>query len=135
MCPYGGVPGGQYGDYLAQARRPMAFIVALFLVTLSPFSVMFNVSASPSQWQVPNECLSFLFVILLPLILALFPSGHFVPRWMRWPVIAFLVVQAPFTFFLRALRIASYSRISPIKPVPLPMQCVSPLTWNVRASS
>jgi hypothetical protein len=83
-------------------RRPddrMAFIVALFLVTLSPFNVMFNVSASPSPLQVPNECLNFLFATLLPLILALFPSGHFVPRWMRWPVIAFLVVQAPFTFY------------------------------------
>jgi hypothetical protein len=82
-------------------RRPddrMAFIVALFLVTLSPFNVMFNVSASPSPLQLPNECLSFLFATLLPLILALFPGGRFVPRWMRWPVIAFLVVQAPFTF-------------------------------------
>ena len=83
-------------------RRPddrMAFIVALFLVTLSPFNVMFNVSASPSPLQVPNECLNFLFATLLPLILALFPGGRFVPRWMRWPVIAFLVVQAPFTFY------------------------------------
>ena len=95
-------------------RRPddrMAFIVALFLVTLSPFNVMFNVSASPSPLQLPNECLSFLFATLLPLILALFPSGHFVPRWMRWPVIAFLVVQVPFTFFpaLAALHISAVS--------------------------
>ena len=59
---------------------------------------MFNVSASPSLWQVPNECLSFLFVTLLPLVLSLFPTGHFVPCWMRWPLIAFLVVQAPFAF-------------------------------------
>jgi hypothetical protein len=82
-------------------RRPgdrMAFIVALFLVTLSPFNVMFNVSSSPSPWQVPNECLSFLFITLLPLILALFPNRHFVPRWIRWPVCAFLVIQVPFTF-------------------------------------
>ncbi len=95
-------------------RRPddrMAFIIALFLVTLSPFNVMFNVSASPSLWQVPNECLSFLFVTLLPLVLSLFPTGHFVPRWMRWPVIAFLVVQTPFTFFqgLASLSISAVS--------------------------
>lgn len=95
-------------------RRPddrMAFIVALFLVTLSPFNVMFNVSASPSPWQVPNECLSFLFITLLPLILAVFPNGHFVPRWMRWPVCAFLVIQAPFTFF-QALASLSISALS-----------------------
>ena len=95
-------------------RRPddrMAFIVALFLVTLSPFNVMFNVSASPSPLQVPNECLNFLFATLLPLILALFPGGRFVPRWMRWPVIAFLVVQAPFTFYpaLASLYISAVS--------------------------
>jgi len=95
-------------------RRPddrMAFIVAIFLATLSPFNVMFNVSASPSPWQIPNECLSFLFVTLLPLILALFPSGQFVPRWMRWPVIAFLVMQAPFTFVqgLATLQVSALS--------------------------
>jgi hypothetical protein len=89
----------------------MAFIVALFLVTLSPFNVMFNVSESPSPWQVPNECLSFLFITLLPLILALFPNGHFAPHWMRWPVFAFLVVQIPFTFLpgLAALQISAVS--------------------------
>ncbi|HEX6482124.1 MAG TPA: hypothetical protein VF043_25040 [Ktedonobacteraceae bacterium] len=89
----------------------MAFIVALFLVTLSPFNVMFNVSASPSPWQVPNECLSFLFITLLPLILAVFPNGHFAPRWMRWPVFAFLSIQIPFTFFqpLASLSISALS--------------------------
>jgi len=73
--------------------------------------VMFNVSSSSSTWQVPNECLSFLFVTLLPLILALFPSGHFVPRWMRWPVFVLLVVQAPSTFFqpVASLQISSVS--------------------------
>jgi hypothetical protein len=95
-------------------RRPddrMAFIVALFLVTLSPFNVMFNVSASSSAWQLPNECQEFLFVTLLPLILALFPSGQFVPRWIRWPLIAFLIVQAPFTFVpgLTTLQISALS--------------------------
>lgn len=79
----------------------MAFIVALFLVTLSPFNVMFNVSASPSPWQLPNECLNFLFTTLLPFILAVFPSGHFVPRWMHWPVFTLLILQVPFTFFPR----------------------------------
>jgi len=95
-------------------RRPddrMAFIIALFLVTLSPFNVMFNVSESPSLWQIPNECLSFLFVTLLPLVLSLFPTGHFVPHWMRWPVIAFLIMQAPFTFVqgLATLQVSAVS--------------------------
>src|SRR6266699_277286 len=61
----------------------MALIVALFLVTLAPSAVMFNVSASPSPWQVPNEFLSFLFQALFLLVFSLFPTGQFVPRWVR----------------------------------------------------
>ncbi len=89
----------------------MALLVALFLVTLSSFNVMFNVSASSSPWQVPNECLSFLFGTLFPLVLALFPTSQFVPRWMCWPVIVFLVVQIPFTFLqgIAALQISAVS--------------------------
>jgi hypothetical protein len=58
-----------------RSRDRMALIVALFLVTLAPFAVMLNVSARPSPWQVPNECLSFLFVALFQLVFSLFPPG------------------------------------------------------------
>ncbi len=77
----------------------MALIVALFLVTLAPSAVMFNVSASPSPWQVPNEFLSFLFQALFLLVFSLFPTGQFVPRWVRWIIIVFLTLLIPFTFF------------------------------------
>jgi len=77
----------------------IALIVALFLVTLAPSAVMFNVSASPSPWQVPNEFLSFLFVALFLLVFSLFPTGQFVPRWVRWFIIVFLTLQIPFAFF------------------------------------
>ncbi len=76
----------------------MALIVALFLVTLAPSAVMFNVSASPSPWQVPNEFLSFLFQALFLLVFSLFPTGQFVPRWVRWIIIVFLTLLIPFTF-------------------------------------
>ncbi len=77
----------------------MALIVALFLVTLGTLAVMFNVSASPSPWQVPLGILSFLFGALFLLVFSLFPTGQFVPRWMRWPIVVFLAVSVPFTFF------------------------------------
>jgi len=77
----------------------IALIVALFLVTLAPSAVMFNVSASPSPWQVPNEFLSFLFQALFLLVFSLFPTGQFVPRWVRWFIIVFLTLQIPFAFF------------------------------------
>ncbi len=60
---------------------------------------MFNVSASPSPWQVPNEFLSFLFQALFLLVFSLFPTGQFVPRWVRWFIIVFLTLQIPFAFF------------------------------------
>jgi len=82
-----------------RSRDRMALIVALFLVTLAPFAVPLNVSASPSPWQVPNECLSFLFVALFMLVFSLFPTGQFVPHWMRWIILVFLIPQVPFTFF------------------------------------
>jgi hypothetical protein len=81
-----------------RSRDRMALIVALFLVTLAPFAVMLNVSARPSPWQVPNECLSFLFVALFQLVFSLFPTGQFVPHWMRWTIIVFLAVNVPITF-------------------------------------
>ena len=89
----------------------MALIVALFLVTLGPFAVMFNVSASPSPWQVPLEFLSFLFVALFLLVFSLFPTGQFVSHWMGWIIIVLLTLQVPFTFFppLVTLQISAVS--------------------------
>ncbi len=89
----------------------MAFIVALFLVTLGPFAVIENVSASPSPWQVPNECLGFLFTGLFPLVFSLFPTGQFVPHWTRWTIVVFLAVNVPFTF-LPALNTLHISAVS-----------------------
>jgi hypothetical protein len=33
------------------------------------------------------------------LVFSLFPTGQFVPHWMRWIIIVFLTLQIPFTFF------------------------------------
>jgi hypothetical protein len=87
----------------------MALIVALFLVTLAPFAVTLNVSVSPSPWQVPNEFLSLLFVALFLLVFSLFPTGQFVPHWMRWIIIVFLISQVPFTFFPALATLNTYA--------------------------
>src|SRR5258707_12571981 len=88
---------------LRRSDDRMALIVALMLVTLGPLTMSESVSASPSLWQVPTECLSFLFVTLFLLVFSLFPSGQFVPHWMRWPIVVFIAVQGTFTFFPDAL--------------------------------
>ncbi len=84
---------------LRRSDDRMALIVALMLVTLGPIAVSESVSISPSPWQVPNECLSFLLVALFLLVFSLFPSGQFVPHWMHWLIAMFLAVNVPFSFF------------------------------------
>jgi hypothetical protein len=77
----------------------MALLVALMLVTLGPFIATLSVWESSSPWRVPNACLYFLTGALFVLVFLLFPNGQFVPRWMRWTFIVFLVGQVPSTFF------------------------------------
>jgi hypothetical protein len=99
-------------------RRPedrMAYIVALMLVTLGPLMASESVAASPSPWRVPNQYLSDLCIALLLLVFALFPTGRFVPQWMRWPMVVMgitsvfpwmallLAVGVHFAFFPAAL--------------------------------
>ncbi len=88
---------------LRRSDNRMALLVALMLVTAGPLSATISVSASPSPWQVPNQCLSDLYVALFLLVFSLFPSGQFVPRWMRWAIVVCLVGQVPLPFFSDAL--------------------------------
>lgn len=83
-------------------RRPddwMALLVALMLVALGPIIGASNLSSGPLLWQTLNQCLTFLLIMLLVLVFALFPSGQFVPHWIRWPIVVFLAVEIPLTFF------------------------------------
>jgi hypothetical protein len=68
----------------------MALFVALLLVAFGPIYATSSIVAVPSPWRVPNECLYFLALTLLVLIFLLFPSGQFVPRWIRWTLVVFL---------------------------------------------
>ncbi len=82
----------------------MALLVALMLVVFGPIFATRSVSASPSPWQVPNECLTFLALGLPVLVFLLFPSGQFVPRWMRWTPVVLLAGLVPAVF------------VAPLKP-------------------
>ena len=76
----------------------MALFVALLLVTLGPINITANAPAS-SPLLVPNEGLTFLLLVLTVLVFLLFPSGQFVPRWMRWTLVVFLLGTTPLFFF------------------------------------
>ncbi len=76
----------------------MALFVALMLVTFGPIGATGSVVAIPSPLRVPNECLYFLALALLVLVFLLFPSGQFVPHWMRWTMVVFLAWLVPTAF-------------------------------------
>ncbi|HEX6553402.1 MAG TPA: GAF domain-containing protein [Ktedonobacteraceae bacterium] len=77
----------------------MALLAA---VTLGTFPIVFNngfMSTLPSSWWLPAYSMSFLAYLCFNLFFYVFPSGHFVPRWMRWVFVAELVYVAFNTFF------------------------------------
>jgi len=85
-------------------RRPddrMAVLVALLLVTTGAATVTATAPAA-SPWVLPDECVTFLTSAFFLLVFLLFPSGRFVPPWMRWTLVVFLAVQVPFSFFPNA---------------------------------
>jgi len=71
---------------------PMALLVALLLVTLGP-TLVTATAPEASQWLVPDKGVTFLTEAFLLLVFSLFPTGRFVPRWMRWNVVVWLAVQ------------------------------------------
>ncbi len=77
----------------------MALLVALMLVALGPIIGASSLASGPMLWQTLNEGLTFLLTALLLGVFAIFPSGQFVPRWMRWPLVVLLIVEVPLTFF------------------------------------
>ena len=53
---------------------------------------------SAPGWWLPVTCVEFLGQIGIVLFLYLFPDGRFVPRWMRWLAVGWVLYQTPATF-------------------------------------
>jgi hypothetical protein len=81
----------------------MALLVALFLVTFGPIMATSSVPGRGTPWQVPNECLTYLALVLLVFVFLLFPSGQFVPRISRWLPVVFLAGLIPTAFLAPAM--------------------------------
>ena len=78
----------------------MAVLVAFLLVVggasngLNPSS-----ATSPASGMTPANLLTFLSSLAIVVVFALFPSGHFAPRWIRWLIPAFLLNSVPYVLF------------------------------------
>jgi signal transduction histidine kinase len=83
-------------------RKSADRMALLAAVSLATFPMVFNtplINALPTPWSFLTLCIRFLGTQSLNLFIYLFPNGHFVPRWMRWVFVAFLLYWMVNTFF------------------------------------
>jgi len=50
-------------------------------------------------WLIPSRCLLCFLHITVFLVFALFPDGRFIPRWTRWLLIAWVLIDIGFVFY------------------------------------
>lgn len=79
-----------------KSNDAMALLVATMLVMLGIYGGQggnghITVAGSHSIWQLPAQLLTGLAYFALFLVFSLFPTGRFVPRWIRWVVIAWFL--------------------------------------------
>jgi len=77
-------------------------VALLAAVSLGTFPIVFNlgfISTLPSPWWFPASVVRVLGSLCFILFYYVFPSGHFVPRWMRWVFVVFLLYEVFNTFF------------------------------------
>jgi signal transduction histidine kinase len=83
-------------------RKPHDRVALLAAFSLGIFPILFNngfLSTLPAPWWLPAHCLSFLGYLCLSLFYYVFPTGHFVPRWVRWVFFLMLIYEGITTFF------------------------------------
>ena len=84
----------------------MALLVAFWLVLQGTTNATLTVGNSQSSWHWTALFLNNLAFLLLDLVFFLFPDGRFVPRWMRWVMLA-LVVGSVLSFLFPGLAFLS----------------------------
>ncbi len=77
-------------------RKPderVALLVSLALVLYgSQGGDPYLLTVNNPVWTIPVAFVQFLAYVALFFVLFLFPDGHFVPRWMRWFVVGFILL-------------------------------------------
>ena len=75
-------------------RKPddwMALLVALMLALMATGFVTYVLLQRPSPWQVPALLLNTLAYAACFLVFSLFPTGRFVPAWIGWIPVAWII--------------------------------------------
>ena len=69
----------------------MALLVAVMLVLMGTSYVTHLLLQQPSPWQMLALCLDILTFGVFFLVFCLFPSGRFVPSWLRWMPVGWVI--------------------------------------------
>jgi hypothetical protein len=72
----------------------MALLIAMQAVTQAVSPVVTAETYHPGPWLVLAVAFSFFSFVFLVLVFALFPNGHFVPRWQVWIIPVFIAFDA-----------------------------------------
>ena len=80
----------------------MALLVAVMLVLMGTSYVTHLLLQQPSPWQIPALLLELLTFGVFFLVFCLFPSGRFVPPWLRWLPVGW-IIWGVVTISLRAV--------------------------------
>jgi signal transduction histidine kinase len=75
-----------------KADERMALFTSFALITF-PIGFIFQTTTLPSTWWLPVQFMSFLISISFALFFYLFPNGQFVPHWMRWLMIGWVIEE------------------------------------------
>jgi hypothetical protein len=84
-------------------RRPddrMAFLVSLVLLMYwTGITFPYHLLELPRFWEISSAVVVLVGTSSIFLFMYVFPDGHFVPRWARWPALASIVAIVPGTLF------------------------------------
>jgi len=84
-------------------RRPddrMAFLVSLVLLMYwTGITFPYHLLELPRFWEVSSAVVVLVGTSTIFLFMYVFPDGHFVPRWARWPALVSIAVIVPGTLF------------------------------------
>jgi hypothetical protein len=76
----------------------MVLLIAAQAFTQGASGAYNNFLNGATMWAIPSQVLSALNSMLLFAFLAMFPTGRFVPRWLRWFLLLALMVAAVMSF-------------------------------------
>jgi hypothetical protein len=102
--------------FVRRSAEPRALFFSFCLLVFGGGPNTDLATVQPSWW-LPITAYEYLYTTCSVLLLYLFPTGQFVPRWTRWVVLAAILVYMPIQFFLDPLYSAAPDAVRTLVPL------------------